>query len=143
MSILADEQARRYTTGSHAYAGVLARNHTLRHYRADWKARVLPSKPVQRYLMRLQDVAKQQPYLLIAHSFAMHSALMAGGQLTKRMLTKHVKLDPGKGTAIFDYQARQHPIAGHGTHCCAVCSNCQTQCTCHPFVCSCRSLYSP
>lgn len=35
----------------------------------------------------------------------MHAALMAGGQLTKRMLTKHVKLEPGKGTSTFDYQA--------------------------------------
>ncbi|KAL3157106.1 hypothetical protein ABBQ38_001351 [Trebouxia sp. C0009 RCD-2024] len=60
----------------------------------DWKARVVPSKPVQCYLMRLQDVAKQQPYLLIAHSFAMHAALMAGGQLTKRMLTKHEPVQP-------------------------------------------------
>ncbi|KAL3132683.1 hypothetical protein ABBQ32_009197 [Trebouxia sp. C0010 RCD-2024] len=76
----------------------------------DWKARVVPSKPVQCYLLRLQDVAKQQPYLLIAHSFAMHAALMAGGQLTKRMLTKHVKLEPGKGTAIFDYQEPVQPL---------------------------------
>ena len=38
----------------------------------------------------------------------MHAALMAGGQLTKRMLTKHVKLEPGKGTATFDYQARRY-----------------------------------
>lgn len=89
---------------------MLARSHSYANYRPDWKARVVPSKPVQCYLLRLQDVAKQQPYLLIAHSFAMHAALMAGGQLTKRMLTKHVKLEPGKGTAIFDYQARQHPL---------------------------------
>jgi len=35
----------------------------------------------------------------------MHAALMAGGQLLKRMLTKHVKLEPGKGTSSFDYKA--------------------------------------
>lgn len=34
----------------------------------------------------------------------MHSAIMAGGQLTRRMLTKHVKLEPGQGTATFDYK---------------------------------------
>ena len=66
---------------------------------------MIPSDPVRSYLMRLQTIAKQQPYLLIAHSFAMHAALMAGGQLTKRMLIKHVKLEAGKGTATFDYQA--------------------------------------
>lgn len=83
------------------------------HYRAGWKARVVPSKPVQSYLLRLQAIAKQQPHLLIAHSFAMHAALMAGGQLTKRMLTKHVKLEPGKGTATFDYQASNQFLASN------------------------------
>ena len=52
----------------------------------------------------------------------MHAALMAGGQLTKRMLTKHVKLEPGKGTATFDYQVRHQFLA---SHCLWVCSNCQ------------------
>lgn len=41
----------------------------------------------------------------------MHAALMAGGQLTKRMLTKHVKLVPGKGTSTFDYQASYLSLA--------------------------------
>ena len=77
--------------------------------RPGWEASVAPSKPVQHYLLRLQAVARSQPHLLIGHSFAMHAALMAGGQLTKRMLTKHVKLELGKGTATFDYQARLYP----------------------------------
>lgn len=53
----------------------------------------------------------------------MHAALMAGGQLTKRMLTKHVKLEPGKGTATFDYQASHQSRACSGMHCLVVCSN--------------------
>lgn len=90
---------------------ICSQSRLCQHYRADWKARVVPSKPVQSYLARLQTIAKQQPYLLIAHSFAMHAALMAGGQLTKRMLTKHVKLVPGKGTSTFDYQASYLSLA--------------------------------
>ena len=73
--------------------------------RPSWKANATPSQPVQQYIQRLSLVAEQKPYLLIAHTFAMHAALMAGGQLLKKMLTKHVKLEPGKGTSTFDYKA--------------------------------------
>ncbi|KAL0034276.1 hypothetical protein WJX77_006558 [Trebouxia sp. C0004] len=69
-----------------------------------WKANAMPSQPVQQYIQRLSLVAEQKPHLLIAHSFAMHAALMAGGQLLKKMLIKHVKLEPGKGTSTFDYK---------------------------------------
>ena len=78
-----------------------------------WQSRVQPSPPAQQYLARLSIIAERQPHLLIAHSFAMHSALMAGGQLTKRMLTKHVQLKSGKGTSTFDYQA-----SGPSVPCC-------------------------
>ena len=76
----------------------------------------------------------------------MHAALMAGGQLTKRMLTKHVKLEPGKGTATFDYQASHAFLASNEMKMPRVwqqgCSNCQhTQFQLFQAVC--RNLCSP
>ena len=73
--------------------------------RPQWKTLTKPTSQVQAFVDHIEATAVAQPHLLAAHSYAMHSALLAGGQLIKRMLSWHMQLDQGKGTAVFDYQA--------------------------------------
>lgn len=75
--------------------------------RPQWKTLTKPTSQVQAFVDHIEATAVAQPHLLAAHSYAMHSALLAGGQLIKRMLSRHMQLDQSKGTAIFDYQASE------------------------------------
>ena len=72
--------------------------------RPQWRLKVTLTPQVQAFVDHILHAAIAQPHLLAAHSYAMHSALLAGGQLIKRMVSKHMQLDQGKGTAVFDYQ---------------------------------------
>ena len=72
--------------------------------RPTWRSQIEADQHVQQYLSRLTDLAQNQPHLLVAHSYALHAGLLAGGQITKKMLRKHVVLEEGKGVAAYSYK---------------------------------------
>ena len=69
---------------------------------------------VRQYLYRLKHIARDTPELLLAHAYTQHSAILAGGQMLRRMCRKAMRLPEDKGTAAFEFDPQvgfmQHSI---------------------------------
>ncbi|KAL4436102.1 hypothetical protein ABPG77_005550 [Micractinium sp. CCAP 211/92] len=70
---------------------------------ASWRSRIPPSDAVDAYVARLQEVARERPLLLLAHTFTQHTAGLSGGRVVRRMARKYMSLPEDQGTAIFEF----------------------------------------
>ncbi|KAK9809915.1 hypothetical protein WJX72_001707 [[Myrmecia] bisecta] len=69
-----------------------------------WRDQIQPSVEVQAYLTRLDRVSRENPLLLLAHSYTQHMGLAFGGQIVGRMARRTMSLPADKGTAAFEYR---------------------------------------
>mmetsp|Transcript_13549 Transcript_13549/g.26993 ORF Transcript_13549/g.26993 Transcript_13549/m.26993 type:complete len:290 (-) Transcript_13549:117-986(-) len=72
-------------------------------YGKDWKADISPSPFTQKYIARIQEVAKEKPYLLIAHQYTRYLGDLFGGQMIAGMTSRSLNLNDGDGTAFYKF----------------------------------------
>lgn len=72
-------------------------------YGSDWKEKLAPSSATKKYVQRVQEVAENQPYLLVAHQYTRYLGDLFGGQMMGGMATRSLKLDEGEGIAFYTF----------------------------------------
>lgn len=70
----------------------------------DWRATVKPSQATARYVARIEEVAREQPPLLIAHQYTRYLGDLFGGQMMGGMAQKSLNLAEGKGIAFYTFE---------------------------------------
>lgn len=69
----------------------------------DWRE-ALPLQPATlRYVARLDELDRTQPYLLAAHSYVRYLGDLSGGQMLSRIVRDSLELGSGGGTAFYDF----------------------------------------
>jgi len=72
-------------------------------YGPEWEARVKPSQATIEYVARIQHVAENKPYLLVAHQYTRYLGDLFGGQQMSGMATRSLKLEEGEGSAFYKF----------------------------------------
>lgn len=74
-----------------------------------WRSKCAAPPAVMQYLAYLEAIARDEPALLIAHLYTQHSAILAGGQMIRRMARKAMQLPDGCGTKTFEFDSEENP----------------------------------
>lgn len=74
-------------------------------YGSGWKDQVHPTANAQRYAERVREVARNKPYLLVAHQYTRYLGDLFGGRMMGGMAQRSLDLDDGKGVAFYTFDA--------------------------------------
>ncbi|MEN9253181.1 MAG: biliverdin-producing heme oxygenase [Thermostichales cyanobacterium BF4_bins_65] len=74
----------------------------------NWHSTIAPSPACQVYVRRIQEIAEQDPVLLIAHSYTRYIGDLSGGQILKKIARRAMNLPTGSGTAFYDFEMIEH-----------------------------------
>lgn len=69
----------------------------------DWRSTVRPSAATAKYVERVETVACDEPYLLVAHMYTRYLGDLFGGQMMGGMARKSLKLNADKGIAFYQF----------------------------------------
>jgi heme oxygenase len=69
----------------------------------NWRDTVTPSLATQQYCNRVEIIAQEQPYLLIAHMYTRYLGDLFGGQMIRAMARRTMQLDEGFGTRFYEF----------------------------------------
>lgn len=70
----------------------------------NWPESVQPSAATRRYVARVEEVARDAPYLLVAHMYTRYLGDLFGGQMMGGMARRSLELQDGKGTAFYEFE---------------------------------------
>ena len=73
------------------------------YYGADWKEKQIPSEACNKYCHRLNEVAEQDPYLLIAHHYTRYIGDLSGGKILKEITARVLNPPEGKGLDFYEF----------------------------------------
>lgn len=73
-------------------------------YGQEWSTKLRPSRATTKYVERVREVAKNKPYLLVAHQYTRYLGDLFGGQMMGGMATRSLNLDKGKGVAFYTFE---------------------------------------
>lgn len=73
------------------------------YFGADWREQVRPSAATRKYVERIETVARDDPYLLVAHMYTRYLGDLFGGQMMGGMARRSLQLDAGQGTAFYEF----------------------------------------
>jgi len=73
------------------------------YFGSDWKNTVKASRPAQKYVARIHEVAQESPELLVAHSYTRYLGDLSGGQILKKIAVNAMNLSEGQGTAFYEF----------------------------------------
>ena len=65
---------------------------------------------MRRYAARIHEAAREQPELLVAHSYTRYLGDMSGGQILRRLIKKRYSLPEGAGVSFYSFD-HVHSIA--------------------------------
>lgn len=68
----------------------------------NWRS-VPPSPATNKYVARVHEVARDAPYLLVAHMYTRYLGDLFGGQMMGGMARRSLQLDAGKGTSFYEF----------------------------------------
>jgi len=68
-----------------------------------WASTVKPTAATRKYVARIEEVAAEAPYLLIAHMYTRYLGDLFGGQMMGGMARRSLGLDAGSGTAFYTF----------------------------------------
>jgi len=74
------------------------------YYGPNWRQEVKLSPAGEEYVKRIHQVAKEQPELLVAHSYTRYMGDLSGGQILKNIAQKAMNLEEGPGTAFYEFE---------------------------------------
>ncbi|GLD97076.1 hypothetical protein PINS_up005759 [Pythium insidiosum] len=69
----------------------------------DWSTKYSPTSAAKDYVNRIKEVEKQNPELLLAYFYHMYTALLAGGQMVKKMVKRSFDLKESAGLEVFEF----------------------------------------
>ena len=73
------------------------------YYGPMWRSEIKPSEPCNTYVDRLNEVAKDSPYLLIAHHYTRYIGDLSGGQILKNIAQNALQPRDGEGLKFYDF----------------------------------------
>ena len=74
------------------------------YYGSDWKNVQYPSEACNKYCARINEVAEERPYLLVAHHYTRYIGDLSGGQILKGIAEKAMTdLPEGEGLHFYDF----------------------------------------
>ncbi len=73
------------------------------YYGPDWKDKQEPSEACNKYCHRLNEVAEQNPYLLVAHHYTRYIGDLSGGKILKEIAARVLKPPVGKGLDFYEF----------------------------------------
>ena len=69
----------------------------------EWRDSVQPSAATRKYVARVEEVARDAPYLLIAHMYTRYLGDLFGGQMMGGMARRSLDLDASLGTKFYEF----------------------------------------
>jgi len=73
------------------------------YYGPDWKEKQEPSEACNKYCHRLNEVAEQNPYLLVAHHYTRYIGDLSGGKILKEITARVLNPPQGKGLDFYEF----------------------------------------
>ena len=73
------------------------------YYGPDWKDKQTPSEACNKYCHRLNEVAEQNPYLLVAHHYTRYIGDLSGGKILKEITARVLNPPEGKGLDFYEF----------------------------------------
>ena len=73
------------------------------YYGPMWRDQLEPSESAKTYLYRINEVADNDPYLLIAHHYTRYIGDLSGGQILKGIAKKALTPPEGEGLHFYDF----------------------------------------
>jgi heme oxygenase len=68
-----------------------------------WRELAKPSEACNTYCYRINEVAENDPYLLIAHHYTRYIGDLSGGQILKGIAQKALNPPRGEGLHFYDF----------------------------------------
>ena len=75
------------------------------YYGDNWHNEITASPEGLHYVERIQEVANQNPALLVAHAYVRYMGDLSGGQGLKAIVRSALELPDGVGTAFYEFEA--------------------------------------
>ena len=69
----------------------------------EWRDTVQPSAATRKYVARVEEVAREAPYLLVAHMYTRYLGDLFGGQMMGGMARRSLDLDASLGTKFYEF----------------------------------------
>ena len=73
------------------------------YYGADWKDKQIPSEACNKYCARINEIAEESPYLLVAHHYTRYIGDLSGGKILKEITARVLKPPAGKGLDFYEF----------------------------------------
>ena len=73
------------------------------YYGAEWKDKQIPSEACNKYCHRINEVAEQNPYLLVAHHYTRYIGDLSGGKILKEITARVLNPPEGKGLDFYEF----------------------------------------
>lgn len=75
------------------------------YYGDRWREEIAPSESGRNYVARIRQIANTEPPLLIAHAYVRYMGDLSGGQALKNIIRSAMNLQPGEGTAFYEFDS--------------------------------------
>ena len=73
------------------------------YYGAEWKEKQIPSEACNKYCHRINEIAEESPYLLVAHHYTRYIGDLSGGKILKEITARVLKPPVGKGLDFYEF----------------------------------------
>ena len=73
------------------------------YYGAEWKEKQIPSDACNKYCHRINEIAEESPYLLVAHHYTRYIGDLSGGKILKEITARVLKPPVGKGLDFYEF----------------------------------------
>merc|ERR1712113_593876 len=74
------------------------------YFGSTWRQKAVPSAATRKYVGRVQQVARDEPYLLVAHMYTRYLGDLFGGQMMGGMARRSLTLPKTLGTDFYDFE---------------------------------------
>lgn len=74
------------------------------YYGENWQEQILALESGKTYIARIQELAKTEPALLVAHAYVRYMGDLSGGQSLKKIVRSALSLPPDQGTGLHDFE---------------------------------------
>ena len=102
------EKHKDHPVVSKIYFPVLNRKATLEedlafYYGNNWREQISLSKAGKKYVARIREISKEQPELLVGHSYTRYLGDLSGGQILKTISQRAMNLTGSDGVAFYEF----------------------------------------
>jgi len=73
------------------------------YYGPEWKDKQIPSEACNKYCHRINEIAEENPYLLVAHHYTRYIGDLSGGKILREIAARVLKPPVGKGLDFYEF----------------------------------------